>query len=404
MAEPVSAATLRAKTALSPVDPNIHLPKNIRDASKRAEILQQALVGEAEPSVLPPTNEQTPPNGVAPTTPPAPSSEAAPPPQAAAPALPPAAPPTPPPAAAPSPPQPPAEPELSPEEWRNRFSAMKGRFDRMSEQVLMMGEQMHRLEAENAMLRSAAPPPPPANGHAPTGSLITEQEMQDYGPEFVDLVRRAATEIAAPLHQEIQGLQNRLGQVQKETGNAFLTRMHATVGGLVPNWQDLNRDARFISWVQLPDVYSGVMRQQLMQDAWNSGDANRVAAFFRAFLAEEAAVDPRASARAPQPPPPASLAPGLPAAVPGVPLGTRLSLEHLAAPGRAQSSAQMPADKPVYTAQQITQFYTECAAGKWRTREADRAAIDADIIAAQHEGRIIPDQRTIRPMDWNGNR
>jgi hypothetical protein len=64
----------------------------------------------------------------------------------------------------------------------------------------------------------------------------------------------------------------------------------------------------------------------------------------------------------------------------------------------------MPADKPMYTAQDISRFYTECAAGKWRTREADRAAIDADIIAAQHEGRIIPDQRTVRPMDWNGNR
>jgi len=293
------------------------------------------------------------------------------------------------------------EPEQEPPEvWRNRFQAMKGRFDQMSEQVLTMGEQLNRLQSENASLRAAPPPSQPM----PSEGLISEQEMQDYGPEFVDMVRRAATEVSAPLYQEIQTLRGQLGHVQQETGNAFLTRMNATVAGLVPNWQELNRDARFISWVQLPDVYSGVMRQQLMQDAWNSGDANRVAAFFRAFLAEEAAVDPtRAGARAPQPYP-ASPAPGMPAAVPGVPLGTRLSLDQLAAPGRAQSSAHMPADKPMYTAQQITQFYTECAAGKWRTREADRAAIDADIIAAQHEGRIIPDQRSVRPMDWNGNR
>jgi hypothetical protein len=384
---PVSAATLRAKPAQPGLDPNITLPRGVREAGKRAEIIQKAFIGEAEPSVLepPPTEQQppTPPNG---TEPP--------------PALPPTTPPAPPlTAAPPQPPQPPAEPE-TPEVWKNRYEAMKGRYDQTAAHVQTMGEQIQRLQSENATLRSTPPPAQPV----PQGSLISEQELQDYGPEFIDVVRRAATEIAAPLQAEVQELRGRLGQVQQETGNAFLTRMHATIGGLIPNWQELNTHPRFIAWVSLPDIYSGVIRQQLMQDAWNNGDANRVAAFFRAFLAEEAAVDPRAGARAPQPPPPAQTAPGPPAAVPGVPLGTRLSLEHLAAPGRAQSSAQMPADKPVYTAQQITQFYTECAAGKWRTREAERAAIDADIIAAQHEGRIIPDQRTVRPMDWNGNR
>jgi len=369
-----TSETLKGKPTLPPVDPNINLPKEVRDAGKRAEIIQQSIVGQAEPSVLtPPQSEQT--------TPP-PQGEPVPPPQD---------PPTP--AAVPS------EADVSPEEWRNRFFAMKGRFDRLSEQVGTMGDQVQRLQSENATLRSAPPPSPTM----PLANLISEQELADYGPEFIDVVRRAATEVAAPLQEEIKNLRGQLGSVQQETGNAFLTRMHATIGGLIPNWQDLNRHPAFIQWVQLPDVFSGGIRQQLMQEAWNSGDAHRVAAFFRAFLAEEAAVDPRAGARAPQPSP-ASLAPGPPAAAPGVPLGTRLSLDQLAAPGRAQSSAQMPADKPMYTAQDISRFYTDCAAGKWRTREAERAAIDADIIAAQHEGRIIPDQRSIRPMDWNGNR
>jgi hypothetical protein len=97
----------------------------------------------------------------------------------------------------------------------------------------------------------------------------------------------------------------------------------------------------------------------------------------------------------------------VPAREPGapgtVPLATRLSLDQLAAPGRAHSGTQQPASKPVYTAQDITRFYTECAAGKWRTREADRAAIDADIILAQREGRIIIDQRTVRPTEQNGH-
>jgi len=393
MPQPTSPETLRAKLPQPPVDPNISVPKDVRDAGKRAEAIQQAITGQAESSVLSPPNAPAP-NGHDPVVPPAVpvTSDAAPPPQVPAP-LPPH--PEPAPAAAPTP-----EPELSTDEWKRRFDAMVGRYERLNAQVGVMSDQMQRLQNENVSLRSAAPPPPAA----PQGSLITEQEMQDYGPEFVDLVRRAASEIAAPLQQEIHDLRGRLGHVQQETGNAFLTRMNATISGLIPNWQELNRHPAFMHWVQLPEVYSGVIRQQLMQDAWNSGDANRVAAFFRAFLAEEAAVDPRASARAPQPPQPAAPAPAMPAAVPGVPLGTRLSLDHLAAPGRAQSSTQQPADKPVYSAHDITRFYTEVAAGKWRTREPERAAIDADIIAAQHEGRIIPDQRTAAFRDWSGGK
>ena len=199
------------------------------------------------------------------------------------------------------------------------------------------------------------------------------------------------------MYDEVQHLRDQLGQVQSETANAFMTRMNATIGGMVPNWQEVNRHPAFIQWVGLPEVYSGVIRQQLMQEAWNNGDAQRVAAFFRAFLAEEAAVDPRRAGVGAQPYRPAAFTP------PATPVH-RPTLEQFAAPGRAQSGAPAPTDKPVYTAQDITRFYTECSAGKWRTREAERAAIDADIIQAQHEGRIIPDQRSIRPMDWNGNR
>ena len=287
-------------------------------------------------------------------------------------------------------PQPPPE-VVPPEEWERRFKAMQGRERRLNEQMNQMAEQLQRLQNENATIRANEPP---LAARTPQ-RLITEQEEQDYGTEFIDVVRRAAEEIAAPLRHEVQQLRGQLGTVQQETSNAFLTRMNATIGGIVPNWEAINRDPNFIQWVGLPETYSGVIRQQLMQEAWNNGDAHRVAAFFRAFLAEAAAVDPqRAGTHA---------IPQTPAPAPGVTLGTRLSLDHLAAPGRGHSGAQQPADKPVYTAQDISRFYTEVAAGKWRTREPERAAIDADIIAAQHEGRIIPDQRTVRPSERNGH-
>lgn len=389
MAQPVTSDELRGREPPPQLDPNVKIPKAVLDAGTRAEAIQKAVIGEAEPSIVAPTPpDPNAPPPEAPPSPPTPEQQAQPPvmPQPQAPQQ--------------------QAPPPEPQDWERNFHRLKGRYDKLYTDMQQMTEQNSRLKNENASLRSVAPP---TNGHAPQGqvvNLLSEQEITDYGPEFIDVVRRAAAEVAGPLQAEIETLRGQLGHVQAETSNAFLTRMNATIGGLVPNWNDLNADPRFIHWVNLPDVYSGVIRQELMQQAWNQGEAHRVAAFFRAFLAEEAAVDPQGGRGQPQmmaPPAPIPAPSYVPPINPGqVPLQTRLSLDQLAAPGRAHSAAQQPADKPFYTAQDITKFYTDVAAGKWRSREAERAAIDADIISAQHEGRIIPDQRTARPQNTFG--
>ena len=287
---------------------------------------------------------------------------------------------------------------------------MVGRFNTLRSEMQAMAEQLARLQAENASLRTTTAPP--MNGQGPVSvqrNLLTEQEIADYGEDFIDVVRRAATEVAAPLQEEVQQLRGQLTTQQAEVGNAFMGRMNATIGSVVPNWEELNRHPSFVAWSRLPDVFSGAIRSELMQQAWNSGDAHRVAAFFRAFLAEEAAVDPQGSATGTGHGFPPSLSPPAPSMVPpdrgqGVPLNTRLSLDQLAAPGRAHSVAQMPTEKPTYTAQDITRFYRDVSAGRYRGKEAQQQAIDADINLAQHEGRIIPDTRTSRPMGFTGGR
>ena len=366
MAQPTTSEELRNKAPQAEIDPNVSMPQAVRDAGKRAEIIQTALVSGGPPTEQPPSNGELqdpgnppeevqlhPPNGLAPHE------------------------------------QLVADENLPPEEWRRRYLAMKGRVDQQSDQMHQMADQIQRLQVQT---NSNAPAPP--RQEAPR-QLLTEEEINEYGPEFVDVVRRAAAEVATPLYEEIQNLRGQMGQVQTETANVFMTRMNATIGGLVPDWRAINQHPAFIRWVGLPEVYSGVIRQRLMQEAWNNGDAQRVAAFFRAFLAEEAAVDPRGTGQG---------GPQRPAAYVSPPAPARPTLDQFAAPGRAQSGAHQPTDKPVYTAQDITRFYQDVTLGKWRTRDAERAAIDADIMAAQHEGRIIPDQRSIRPMDFNGNR
>ena len=65
-----------------------------------------------------------------------------------------------------------------------------------------------------------------------------------------------------------------------------------------------------------------------------------------------------------------------------------MTLEQLAAPGRARAAAPAPAGKPVWTAEGIAQFYKDVANGVFRGREQDKIATEADLMAAQREGRI----------------
>jgi hypothetical protein len=388
MALPVTAAEMRNKQQpQGAVDPNVKIPRAVIEAGKRSEEIQRAITGQAEPSVVASPDDV----GAAPAevTPPGNSSEPAPQSQA------------PPPAEAPVPPAqvpPPAvEGEAS---WEHKFKSLQGRLEsdsrRQREMMTQLSERVEALTRENQVLRTAQPTTQEPNGH----TSLSEQEIADYGPEFVDVMRRVVADATGPLQDEIQNLRGQLGHVQQETGNAFLSRMNSTLNAMVPGWSEMNKDPRFIQWTQLPDIFSGAIRRELMQGAWNSGDPHRVAAFFQAYLAEEAATNPQRAAEQRTLPPSRMTVTPSPAnspspATPGAPFDLSL----LAAPGRAHSAGGSPAEKPVYTSADITKFYTDVAAGRWRHREAERAAIDADIMMAQREGRIFVDPRNQPPKD-----
>ena len=100
------------------------------------------------------------------------------------------------------------------------------------------------------------------------------------------------------------------------------------------------------------------------------------------FLSEEAAVDPATLT-------PGNLGDG--SGNPTRPVTPKVSLERLAAPGRAKTAAApsaAPAEKPIFTRAQIADFYAQSTAGKFRGNLAEKARIEAEIFAAQREGRV----------------
>jgi hypothetical protein len=174
---------------------------------------------------------------------------------------------------------------------------------------------------------------------------LTQQDVENYGSEFLDLTRRAAHDALAPEIQRLHAENQRLQAMAARAQNAEIQR---TMDHSVSGWRDTYADPRFSQWLQFPDDYSGAARSQLLRDAVNKGDSARVAAIYRGFQQE---VGQRAPAYQ-----------------------------------RAQSRQPASGAKPIYSREQIKHLYEQRRLG--RISDANWALREADIIAAGREGRV----------------
>src|SRR5262249_38421729 len=111
-------------------------------------------------------------------------------------------------------------------------------------------------------------------------SYLTNEDVQNFGPELLDVATRAAKHALGP---ELEQLYNENQQLRDEVGRATKTTIDQYLDQHVPNWREINADERFHSWLLMPDTYSGVIRDRLLKDAAHAANAQRVASFFTGF-------------------------------------------------------------------------------------------------------------------------
>jgi len=257
---------------------------------------------------------------------------------------------------------------------------MEGRFKRSDNLVRDLSAQVANLQEVIATMSVPPSEPAPEPTSQPQARSVTPEELEEYGTEFLDVVGRQAKDAVNPevasLKQQITSLQQQLQNVDGRYHVDARAKMHQTLDEAVQDWRTMNNDPNFIAWLQLPDAYSGAIRHQLLKDAYDKNEAARVVQFFKGFLAEEAATDPAIQPSS-EPGPDNDQQPGS-------------GLKEFAAPGRAKpaAGATPPAEKPIITRAQITKFYADVRAGKYRGREKAQQQAEQAIFAAQGDGRI----------------
>ena len=260
-----------------------------------------------------------------------------------------------------------------PDNWEHRYLSMKGRYDQsqqimggMQEQMTEMGQQLQRLIGQQNQQRQEPLKPI---------KVITPEDEKTYGPELIDLARRAAREEMQPqleqARQESQrAAQRTQGLAEQEVRNQLDIQL--------PNWRGINTSPEFLQWLSLRDLYSGNVRRALLNQAFQAASAPRVLAFFKGYLAEA-----QATGQLPAQPATAT-----------TPVPTRqaaVSLDTLVSPGRAQpapGSDGQPPEAPIFTHKQVREFYSHTGMARYVGRQADRDADEKLIFEAQKAGRV----------------
>lgn len=272
---------------------------------------------------------------------------------------------------APVPPAP-VEPVPAPIDYEHKYKVLQGKYNaevpRLQQQVGSLETLLGSMQQQQ---KAAEQTPAPAKKAA---SLLTEEEIEDYGPEMIDVIQRAARQMMEP---ELDTLRNENAQLKEQVGgvtqNVQLSAREAMFSSLsdqIPNWQAVNKDPSFKEWLQEVDLYSGAVRHQMLLAAFERNDTARVAAFFNGYLGENALVTPAD---------PAAQAPA-----------NKVDLNTLVAPGSAHEGSQraQEGEKRIWMEADVAKFYADVTAGKFRGKEKEKNRLEKDIFNAGNEGRI----------------
>lgn len=246
------------------------------------------------------------------------------------------------------------------EDWKHKYEVLKGKYD---SEVPRLLKEMKRLKREKQELAtrldllekmlltretSSAPP-------SRKEEEEEDEEVKKLKEEYPDIYRA----IEKVLRKKIGTVENKVKDMTTQmTQQQFIAQLTA----IVPEWQRLNTDPDFLDWLQEEDPSTGYTRHQLMLYAYNNGDVNGVARWFKKYLAEVENKPVEVTKKMAE------------------------ATKNVSPPHRRQSrTGETPAR--VYKASEIRDFYTKVALGRISPEEQKKR--EEEYIRAILEGRVL---------------
>lgn len=267
-------------------------------------------------------------------------------------------------------PQPEVKPEspvdaAAEETWQQKYRTLKGMYDaevpRLHSQVKELTARMEQFQRD-----AEATKPEPKPAYVPE-QLVTDEDVQAFGEDLIEVQRKVAREVAGEFRRDLDSLKAENEELRKQltaTGSqvneaSFEQRLHR----LVPNFQEVNSDPKWIDWLDEVDPLLRAPRKVVAQEAFNRADAEGVKYYVDLFLNNTGSVAPNSKAT---------------------------ELQRQIQPNRSASATAQPSPKGRnFTNADIEKMFQKAAdlSGKGRIEEALK--LEAEIDAAYMEGRVV---------------
>jgi hypothetical protein len=190
-------------------------------------------------------------------------------------------------------------------QWEHKYSVLKGKYDKeigdvrdqMSELQLSFERQTKIIEDLNS---KTIIPPSAANADVSMGDLDPE-DFEGWGKEMKDMVVmvnrlnaviRDQSEIinglktGAPQGEAQDGkMSQRVESIEEEMGKTRAARYTQALDGTIKgDWRAINKDPKFISWLNVVDPISGVPRMSHLQVAAQELRGDQVSSIFNQYI------------------------------------------------------------------------------------------------------------------------
>jgi len=268
--------------------------------------------------------------------------------------------------AEPKPTEPVAEPPVIEEDWQQKYRTLKGMYDA---EVPRLHAQMKELRTEMQTLRN--PPEPQVKpAEKPAEKLVTDEDVDAFGAELIEVQRKVAREVANEFRAELDSLRTENADLKKRVDD---TSAQVTTAGFeqrlsqaVPDFNAVNADPRWIAWLEEIDPILRGPRKSVAQQAFNQGDVEAIAHYVGLFQGTITltASDTKAADKAAE-------------------------LERQVQPKRNASNSTGTAQPRTYTNAEVTTMFAQAAALSSKGQIDKALELEAKIDAAYTEGRVI---------------
>ncbi|WP_163557579.1 hypothetical protein [Halomonas sp. NO4] len=257
------------------------------------------------------------------------------------------------------------EPDKDALYWQHRFKVIEGKYNA---EVPALQKEVADLKRDNEAKAERIKELESQQGSTGQAGDLSDEKLaqfrEDFGEDLVDFVERMIAQKAAPSQAEsddVSELRSEVESLKQEKLDHAKAGFWRDLQWAVPNFREVNADPGFLQYLAQVDPQSGRQRQQLLDEAQKALDAKTVIDIFQLYLNQ---------------------------AGQGAERSTRVPEEELEPP-RSRSTDTPPAGGGnVWTGAGINQFYRDKREGRYSADEAQR--LEADIFAAQKEGRVQP--------------